>query len=53
MWDEYKLEVAINQLKEHDDVPALYFSDASVVDSELNLLSETGCMSLTTATLSI
>ena len=53
VWDEDKLEVAINQLKEHDDVPALYFSDARVVDSELNLLSETGCMSLTTATLSI
>ena len=41
VWDEDKLEVAINQLKEHDDVPALYFSDARVVDSELNLLSET------------
>ena len=41
VWDEDKLEVAINSLKEHDDIPALYFSDARVVDSQINLVSKT------------
>ncbi len=41
VWDNDKLEIAVNMLeKEDSDIPLLYFSDVRVTDSTLNVISD-------------
>lgn len=39
VWDEDKLEIAIQQLSDYDEIPAMYYSNLRVVDKSLNVIS--------------
>lgn len=40
VWLDYKLSAAVNKLKDHDNIPAVYCSNTLLVDSNLNLIKK-------------